>query len=95
MDSAHPGHLPWEMSFLEVMPQNIQVLAVKRTEHSEDGTVIRLQERAGAATSVSLRSAALGLDQQVNLKPWELKTLIVNKQANGKSQLRESTSMET
>jgi alpha-mannosidase len=94
MDSAHPGRLPWEMSFLEVMPKNVQVLAVKRAEHSEDGTVIRLQERAGAATSVSLRSAALGLDQQVNLKPWGLKTLIVNKVANGKSQLRETNSME-
>jgi alpha-mannosidase len=95
MDSAHTGRLPWEMSFLEVMPQNVQVLAVKRTERADHGTVIRLQERSGAATDVSLRGIALGLDQQINLKPWQLKTLIVTRQTSGRWDLRESTSLET
>ena len=95
MDSAHTGHLPWEMSFLEVTPQNVQVVALKRAERSDDGIVIRLQERSGTATNASLRSTALGLDQAVDLRPWELKTLIVNRPASGRSQLRESTSMET
>ena len=94
MDSAHPGRLPWEQSFLEVMPENVQVVAVKRTEQSKDGTVIRLQERSGTATNASLRSTALNVDQQINLKPWELKTVIVTRHANGKSQLRESNSIE-
>lgn len=94
MDSAHPGRLPWEQSFLEVMPKNVQVVAVKRTEQSEEGTVIRLQERSGTATNVSMQSTPLGIAQQINLKPWELKTLIVTRPANGKSQLRESNSME-
>jgi alpha-mannosidase len=94
MDSAHPGRLSWEQSFLEVMPENVQVVAVKRAEQSEEGTVIRLQERSGTATNNSLRSTALGIDQQINLKPWELKTVIVSRQAKRKSQLRESNSME-
>lgn len=95
MDSAHSGHLPWEHSFLEVTPENVQVLAIKRAESSEEDLVIRLQERAGADVKASLRSAALGLDRQVALRPWELKTLIVKRQAKGKAEVRESTSLET
>jgi alpha-mannosidase len=95
MDSAHPGHLPWQQSFLEVMPENIQILAIKRAEQSRDGLVIRLQERSGAATQAVLRSNVLGLDQQVALQPWELKTFIVERLAGGRTELHEVTSIET
>ena len=94
MDSAHAGRLPWEHSFLEVGPDNVQVVAIKRAESSADSTVIRLQERSGTATTASLRSAAIGLDHKVELRPWELKTIITRRQA-GKTELRESSSMET
>ena len=60
MDSAHAGRLPWEQSFLEVAPENVQVLAIKRAEDAEDSTVIRLQERSGVATNAMVRSGALG-----------------------------------
>jgi alpha-mannosidase len=95
MDSAHPGHLPWQQSFLEVMPENVQVLAIKHAEKSRDGLVIRLQERSGAATQAALRSTPLGLDQQVALRPWELKTVIVERHPGSKTELLEITSIET
>ncbi len=95
MDSAHPGHLPWQQSFLEVTPGNVQVLAIKHAENAREGTIIRLQERSGTATQAALRSTALGLDQQVTLRPWELKTVIVERHAGAKTELREVTSNET
>jgi alpha-mannosidase len=95
MDSGHSGHLPWQQSFLEVMPGNVQVLAIKHAENSREGTIIRLQERSGVATKAAFRSSVLGLDQQIALQPWELKTVIVERHPGGKSELREVTSIET
>jgi alpha-mannosidase len=95
MDSAHPGKLPWEQSFLEVMPQNVQVLAFKAAEFRQECRVIRLQERSGIATQASLKSAALGLDAQVTLRPWELKTLLIKPAPGHKAELLEVTLMET
>jgi alpha-mannosidase len=77
------------------MPENVQVLAIKRAENSPGATIIRLQERSGAATRAALRSTALGLDQPVTLRPWELKTVIVERHGGGKTELREITSIET
>jgi len=94
MDSAHAGHLPWEQSFLDVTPDNVEVLAVKRAENSEDSTVIRLQERAGASATAIIRSAALGFDHNVALRPWEIKTLIVKRQSNRRAEVRETSSIE-
>jgi alpha-mannosidase len=95
MDSAHAGHLPWEYSFLEVTPENVQVVAVKQGEGAEGSTVIRLQERSGAAANATIKSAALGLDREVALRPWELKTLIVKRQAGGRAEVKESNSIES
>ena len=95
MDSAHAGHLPWEKSFLEVGPDNVQVVAIKRAESAVDRTVIRLQERSGIATTAMVRSAAMGLDQKIQLRPWELKTLLVTMPTSGKADVRQSSSVET
>jgi alpha-mannosidase len=95
MDSGHSGHLPWQQSFLEVMPENVQVLAIKHAENAREGTVIRLQERSGVPTKAAFRSIVFGLDQQIALQPWELKTVIVERHPGGKTELREVTSIET
>ena len=76
------------------MPANVEVLAIKRAEGGED-TVIRLQERSGVATSASLKSGTSGLNREVALRPWELKTLIVKQQPGGRAEVRESNSIET
>ena len=94
MDSAHAGRLPWEQSFLEVAPANVQVLAIKRAESADDSAVIRLQERSGVATKAVVRSGAFGLDLEVVLRPWELKTLIVKRQPGGRAEVLESNSIE-
>ncbi len=78
MDSAHHGTQAWEQSFLEIMPGNVWVLAIKRAEAAPDQTIIRLQERSGKATQATLQSAVLGLNRTVELAPWEIKTLLVS-----------------
>ena len=95
MDSAHAGHLPWEGSFLKVTPENVQVLAIKRAEGAEDSTVIRLQERSGVATTARVVSSALGLDREISLRQWELKTVLVKRARGGSTEVRETTSIET
>jgi len=74
-DSAHPGRAPWEHSFLEIMPGNVSVLAIKPAERAQEETIIRIQERAGSATQATLKSTALGLDHTIVLGPWELSLL--------------------
>ena len=94
IDSRHYGTEPREQSFLEIMPGNVWVLAIKRAEGIEDGTIIRLQERAGKATQASLKSASLGLDRTVDLAPWEIKTLLVRRAGAGAAQVREVSLLE-
>ena len=93
MDSAHQGSESWEQSFLEVAPSNVWVLAIKRAEN-DDSAVIRVQERSGKETQASFKSALFGLDQTVQLRPWELKTLVV-KRGNGHAEMHESSLLET
>jgi alpha-mannosidase len=94
MDSAHHGTQPWEQSFLEVMPGNVWVLAIKRAERSHEQTILRLQERSGIATQATLKSGALGLDETVQLAPWELKTLLITPAKSGRSEVREVSLLE-
>ena len=94
MDSAHPGRLPWDGSLFDVGPENVQVLSIKRAESAEDSTVIRIQERSGVATTASVRSAALDLDQKVALRPWEMKTLRIKRPPGGTTEVRETSSLE-
>jgi alpha-mannosidase len=95
MDSAHNGHLPWEHSFLQVTPASVEVLAIKRAEDAEDAAVVRLQERSGIATKASLKSSALSLEREVALRPWELKTLVIQRASAGPAEVRETSSIET
>jgi alpha-mannosidase len=100
MDSAHPGQKARQQSFLEILPGNVWVLAVKRAEglpggNGKDGTILRLQERSGNATTTSLKSAALGLDHTVTLKPWELKTFLVKGSPRGRAELKEVSLLES
>ena len=92
MDSAHHGTEPWENSFLEIMPRNVWVLAIKQAEQVQGAKVIRIQERSGTATQAKLKSAALGLDHTVDLAPWEIKTLLI-KSTKGRSAEIEETSL--
>ena len=94
LDSAHHGSEPWEQSFLEIMPDQVLVHSIKRSE-GEDATIIRLQERSGSATRASLKSAALGLDHAVDLRPWDLKTLLVKRVKGRKAEIREVSLLET
>ena len=94
-DSAHRGTEPWEQSFLEIMPASVWVLAIKRPEGAQGGTIIRLQERAGSAVQASLKSSLLGLDHTVDLAPWELKTLLVESSKDQRAEIRNVSLLET
>jgi alpha-mannosidase len=76
LDSMHSGSEPWEQSFLEVTPDSIAVIAIKRAEQ-ENGLILRLQERAGRPSEARIRSNVWHLDFAAKFTPWEMKTLIV------------------
>jgi alpha-mannosidase len=76
LDSHHDGANPWEQSFLEVAPDNIEVLAIKQSENGAD-MIIRMQERAGKQTKTQIRSQKMDLDMEIMLSPWEIKTLSI------------------
>jgi hypothetical protein len=59
-----------------VQPRSIEVTAIKRAEDAS-GIIIRLQERSGRVTAARLRSTAFGVDAEVQLAPWQLKTLLL------------------
>lgn len=94
VDSAHHGAGPREQSWLEIMPANVWVLAIKQAEGAEGATIIRVQERSGAATTASIKSSALGLDHTVSLKPWELKTLSIRHKPGVRAEMREVSLLE-
>lgn len=76
LDSAHEGAEPRERSFFRLSPGTVTLLALKRAE-SGDGFVVRVQERAGRASEFTLESAPLGVNHRAQLKPWEIKTLLI------------------
>ena len=95
MDSAHHGTGPLEQSFLEVMPSNIWVLAIKVAEDSPDQTIVRIQERSGVATKATVKSAALDLDASIDLSPWELKTFVIEFAKGVPAKIHEVSMFET
>ncbi len=96
MDSAHAGKLPWEQGYLEVMPENVWMLALKEAESNPAASILRIQERSGAATTATLKSELLGLDHTVPLAPWELKTLLVqHRPGSSKAEIREVSLLES
>jgi alpha-mannosidase len=76
------------------MPGNVWVLAIKPAERVPGGTILRLQERSGKTTQATLKSSALGLEQTINLAPWELKTLLVTPAKTGRSEVKEVSLLE-
>ncbi|MGA2538557.1 MAG: glycoside hydrolase family 38 C-terminal domain-containing protein [Terracidiphilus sp.] len=95
MDSAHTGTESWENTFLEVMPRNVWVLAVKQAEHAPGATIIRVQDRSGLPAQATLKSTALGLDHIVKLDPWELKSLLVSPAKPLNARIQEVSLLET
>ena len=103
MDSAHHGTEGWEKSFLEIVPDNVWVLAIKKIESQReqvqkdqvhDETIIRIQERSGRSTPATLKSDALGLDHTVELAPWQLKTVSIKSSKGHSAVVRELSLIE-
>jgi alpha-mannosidase len=93
-DSAHHGTESWEQSFLEVMPHNVWVLAIKHAERAPIATVIRVQERSGKASQATLKSALLGLDHTIELAAWEFKTLLIKPLRDRPAEIQETSLLE-
>ena len=74
LESRHEGTEPWEQSFLEIGPSNVEILALKYPEVGS-GVIVRLQERAGRPTTAHMRCHMLGLDQDIPVSAWEIRTL--------------------
>jgi alpha-mannosidase len=87
VDSAHVGDAPREQSFLDVSSANVAVLAIKQAE-SGKGVVLRMQERSGVATTTTIKSTLLNLEEALKFAPFELKTLLIESSATGKAHCR-------
>lgn len=94
MDSAHHGTEHWENSFIEIMPRNVWVLAIKQAERIPGASIIRIQERSGNATHATFKSIVLGLDRTVELAPWEMKTLLIKPAKNRPAEIQETSLLE-
>lgn len=93
IDSAHEGSEPRERSFFRVSPATVNVLAIKQAERGE-GIIVRLQERAGKASSYSVESSMLALDHKAQIKPWEIKTLLLSGGKGKRAEVREVNLLE-
>ncbi|MBV9928700.1 MAG: alpha-mannosidase [Acidobacteria bacterium] len=94
MDSAHEGAEPRERSFFRLAPGTVTLLALKRAEGGQ-GFVVRVQERAGKSSEFTLESAALGVSHRAQIKPWEIKTLLIETGVSGRrAQVREVSLLE-
>jgi alpha-mannosidase len=76
VDSRHPGHAPWEASYLTVSPANVVTTAIKRAE-DDDRLIVRLQETAGQATHATISSERFKWSHPISLGAWEIKTVAI------------------
>jgi alpha-mannosidase len=94
IDSAHEGAEPRERSFFRLAPGTVTLLALKRAERG-DAVVVRVQERAGKATEFALESLALGINYRAQIRPWEIRTLLLEGGGPGRrAQVREVNLLE-
>ena len=93
LDSRHGGAEPRERSFLEVSPDTVEVLALKRAEWGRE-LVVRVQERSGKQTEARVRSSLLAMDEKLSLAPWELKTVSIDVQNRTSHRMRTLSILE-
>ena len=86
-DSVHAGTQPWEQSFLEVLPENVSVTAIKGAEASEE-LILRLQETRGVATQATVRSRNANWTHNVPLAPWSIVTVAITDPGHPRADLR-------
>jgi alpha-mannosidase len=94
LDSRHAGTKPWDQSFLEISPSNIEVLSLKQSENGTD-TIIRVQERAGKQTKAQIHSQEMNLNAEIPLSPWEIKTLSITRNSTSKPQVKVVSILES
>ncbi len=75
-ESNHEGDLPSEHSFLSLLGEGVQLMALKAAEDG-DGVIVRVRETCGrtADVTVNYRDRA----HSVTLKPYEIRTLRLTK----------------
>ncbi len=94
MESAHEGTEAWERSFFRISPGSVWVTAIKSAEQGE-GIIIRLQERASKVTEALIEIPQVGVSQKVQLKPWEIKTMLVERPKRQGPKVRLVSLLET
>ena len=95
MDSRHGGSEAWDKSFLDVAPNTMSLLAIKRAEDSSDAVILRMQERSGKHTVAHIESSLFGLSLDTPFNPWELKTLRIESSKHSKARMRVVSTLET
>lgn len=76
----HRGSLPKSGSFIEIVPENIIVSSIKKSENDDD-IIIRCVETSGIAASASLDLRFAGIKWKGDFHQCEIKTLRINKKS--------------
>jgi len=77
-ETHHEGALAQSASFLEIGPEGVNGIVLKRAETDFEDAVIRLYETTGEPVRAYVRSDFFPLGWEGDLKPCEIKTLRIN-----------------
>ncbi len=94
LDSRHHGTEPWDRSFLEITPGNVEVLAAKRAEDRPD-VIVRVQERSGKKTQARITFPGLGIVKEISLQPWEIQSVSIAPSSHAGAHTRAVSTLET
>jgi alpha-mannosidase len=76
-ESFHDGSLPPANSFVEAMPENIAVTALKLAEDGSGDVIVRCYETAGQPATATIRLSFLNQVIEAGFRPHEIKTFRV------------------
>ena len=75
-ESAHPGRLAEQASFVQINVPNVAATVLKLAEDG-NGVVIRCQERAGVQTEAEINLNLIEREFSAEFNPWQVKTWLI------------------
>ncbi|MCK4983629.1 MAG: hypothetical protein KAS17_11935, partial [Victivallaceae bacterium] len=91
-EHRHKGNSPTTQSFVSIDAEHTLLTVMKKAE-TGNGIIIRLLETDGANENVNIKFPSVKISFNVNMNPFEIKTLIL-KNINNKYNLSEINMLE-
>ena len=77
-EAHHEGGLPPVESFVQIGPENVNGMVLKRAEKSFEDSIIRFYETTGEPARAFVRSERFGWHWEGDIGPCEIKTLRID-----------------